>query len=62
MHDSHQALLDEIRTKTPSLSEDAEKALREVLTFSLPRILLLDAPGRGRFSMTEPDMTRLASF
>jgi F0F1-type ATP synthase alpha subunit len=30
MHDSHQALLDEIRTKK-ALSEDAEKALREVL-------------------------------
>jgi F-type H+-transporting ATPase subunit alpha len=31
MHDSHQALLDEIRTKE-ALSQDAEKALREVLT------------------------------
>ena len=30
MHDSHQALLDEIRTKK-ALSEEAEKALREAL-------------------------------
>ncbi len=30
MHDSHQGLLDEIRTRK-ALSEDAEKALREVL-------------------------------